>query len=81
MAQLLSIKLSSGVKKRLEAIAARSKRSESALAAEAISTYIDLDEWQISEIRKGIQDADSGRVVDHERVSKWLKTWGKDKRE
>jgi len=77
MAQPLSVKLPSGVKKRLKVIANRSRRSESALAAEAITAYIDLEESRFAEIHRGIQDADRGRVVEHDRVTKWLKTWGK----
>ena len=77
MPETLSVKLDATLKKRLEAIASRSKRSESALAAEAIASYIESEEWQLTEIHKGIQDADRGRVVSHDRVSKWLKTWGK----
>jgi len=77
MPQTLSVKLDASLKKRLEVIASRSKRSESALAAEAIASYIESEEWQLTEIHKGIQDADRGRVVSHDRVSKWLKTWGR----
>jgi RHH-type rel operon transcriptional repressor/antitoxin RelB len=77
MSETLSVKLDAAVKKRLVTIANRSKRSESVVAAEAIAAYVNTEEWELTEIRKGIQDADRGRVVSHERVSKWLKTWGK----
>jgi RHH-type transcriptional regulator, rel operon repressor / antitoxin RelB len=77
MSETLSVKLDAAVKKRLVTIANRSKRSESVVAAEAIAAYVNTKEWELTEIRKGIQDADRGRVVSHERVSEWLKTWGK----
>jgi predicted transcriptional regulator len=53
-------------------------KTESAIAAEAIATFVNSDEWQTSEVQNGIADADLRRVVDHDRVAKWLKTWGTD---
>ena len=76
MTETLSIRLDSDTKKRLEALAQRSKRSKSFLAAEAISQYVQAAEWQLSEIHAGIADLDAGRSVSHERVAKWLKSWG-----
>ena len=76
-AATLSIRISPETKKRLDALSKRSKRSKSFLAAEAITAFVDSEEWQLGEIHEGIQELDSGRGVSHEKVSKWLKTWGK----
>jgi RHH-type rel operon transcriptional repressor/antitoxin RelB len=77
MSETLSIRLDSAVKKRLDALANRSKRSKSFLAAEAIAAYVDAEDWQLGEIAEGIKELDSGRTVSHETVSKWLRSWGK----
>ncbi|MGI8961995.1 MAG: CopG family ribbon-helix-helix protein [Bryobacteraceae bacterium] len=77
MSETLSIRIDSETKKRLDALSKRSKRSKSFLAAEAITAFVDSEEWQLGEIREGIADLDSGQTVSHEKVSKWLKTWGK----
>ena len=77
MTETLSVRIDSQTKKRLEALAKRSKRSKSFLAAEAITAFVDTEEWQLGEIHNGIQDLESGESVDHEKVSKWLKSWGK----
>lgn len=77
MTQTLSIRLDASVKKRLEALASRSKRSKSFLAAEAIAAYVQAEEWQLGEIREGLKELDSGQTVSHEKVSKWLRSWGK----
>ena len=74
MTETLSIRIDAETKKRLEAL---SKRSKSFLAADAIDSYAEADEWQLGEVQAGIEDLDSGRDVDHEKVSKWLKSWGK----
>jgi predicted transcriptional regulator len=77
MTETLSIRLDSETKKRLDALSKRSKRSKSFLAAEAITAFVDSEEWQLGEIHKGIEDLDSGKSASHDKVSKWLKTWGK----
>ena len=76
MTETLSIRLDSETKKRLDALSKRSKRSKSFLAAEAITAFVASEEWQLGEIHKGINELDSGQSVSHEKVSKWLKSWG-----
>jgi RHH-type rel operon transcriptional repressor/antitoxin RelB len=76
MTTTLSVRLDSKVKKRLEALAKVSKRSRSFLAAEAISAYVEAEEWQFSEIQAGIQGLDESQTVTHDRVAKWLRGWG-----
>jgi RHH-type rel operon transcriptional repressor/antitoxin RelB len=77
MTETLSIRIDSETKKRLDTLSKRSRRSKSFLAAEAITAYIESEEWQLGEIHAGIADLNSGNEVSHEKVSKWLKTWGK----
>ena len=76
MSETLSIRIDSETRRRLDALAQRSKRSKSFLAAEAIAAYVDAEAWQLEEIEAGVRDADSGRVVSHERVAKWMDSWG-----
>lgn len=77
MTETLSIRLDAKTKQRLNALAARSNRSKSFLAAEAITRYVEAEEWQLGEIEAGLRDLDEENVVSHEKVSKWLKSWGK----
>jgi RHH-type transcriptional regulator, rel operon repressor / antitoxin RelB len=77
MTETLSIRIDPNTKKRLDALSRRSKRSKSFLAAEAITAYVESEEWQFGELQAGIAELESGRVVSHERVSKWLNSWGK----
>ena len=65
------------VKKRLEALAKNARRSKSFLAAEAIAAYVQAEEWQLGEIQQGLRELDAGQAVSHERVSTWLRSWGK----
>jgi RHH-type transcriptional regulator, rel operon repressor / antitoxin RelB len=75
--ETLSIRIDSNTKKRLDALSKSSKRSKSFLAAEAITAFVESEEWQLNQIREAIGQIDSGLQVDHEKVSTWLKNWGK----
>jgi predicted transcriptional regulator len=37
----------------------------------------DVDPWQLEEIRAGLRELDEGRGVAHEKVSAWLRSWGR----
>ncbi|MDQ6700284.1 MAG: CopG family ribbon-helix-helix protein [Acidobacteriota bacterium] len=77
MTETLSIRIDAQTKKRLDALSKRSKRSKSFLAAEAIAAYVNSEEWQLGEIQARIAELESNREVSHEKVSKWLNSWGK----
>jgi RHH-type transcriptional regulator, rel operon repressor / antitoxin RelB len=72
----ITVRIDKSVKKRLEAAAARVRRSKSFLAAEAIEEYLAVQDWQIEAIKKGIAAADRGETVTHERVKAWAKSLG-----
>jgi RHH-type transcriptional regulator, rel operon repressor / antitoxin RelB len=77
MSETLSVRIDSKTKKRLDALSKRSKRSKSFLAAEAIAAYVESEEWQLGELHVGMAELDAGQEVSHEKVAKWLKSWGK----
>ncbi len=77
MTETLSIRIDASTKKKLDALSKRAKRSKSFLAAEAIAAYLESEEWQIGELQSGIEELDAGQEIRHEKVSKWLKSWGK----
>jgi predicted transcriptional regulator len=81
MTETLSIRLDAEVKKRLDALAIRSKRSKSYLASEAIASYVEAEEWQLGEILRGIDDLGRGKTVSHEKAARWLRSWGKSSEE
>ena len=74
MTDLVSLRLDPDIRKRLDALAVATERSRSAIAAEAVKQYVDLQEWQIAAIKKGVEQADRGEFIDHARLkSKWEK--------
>jgi RHH-type transcriptional regulator, rel operon repressor / antitoxin RelB len=74
----LTIEVPSGIEERLEQLARATSRTKDWLAREALRSFVDLYDWQVQAIRRGIEDADAGRFVDHENVVGWLETWGRD---
>jgi predicted transcriptional regulator len=76
----LTVRVPTGTKKRLEALAKDTKRSKSFLAAEAISNYLEIEAWQIQQIKEGIADADAGRMIPHEEVRGWIDSLGTRKK-
>jgi RHH-type rel operon transcriptional repressor/antitoxin RelB len=77
MTATLSIRIDAETKKRLDALSRQAKRSKSFLAAEAIAAYVESEEWQLGELQAGIAELESGQSVSHEKVAKWLNSWGK----
>jgi len=77
MSETLSVRIDAETKKRLEALAKRARRSKSFLAAEAITAYVEAEQWQLEEIQAGLDDLEQGRTVSHQRASRWLRSWGK----
>jgi RHH-type transcriptional regulator, rel operon repressor / antitoxin RelB len=76
MTTTLSVRIDTDTKKRLEALAKRSRRSKSFLAAEAIAAFVEAESWQLDEIQKGLTELDEGHGVPHKNVAKWLRSWG-----
>jgi predicted transcriptional regulator len=74
--ETLSIRLDSTTKQRLSALAKTSKRSASFLAAEAIASFVEQEEWQLGETEAAISELDAGNSVSHEKVAAWLSSWG-----
>jgi RHH-type rel operon transcriptional repressor/antitoxin RelB len=61
---------------RLERLALETRRSPEAILGDALENHLDLEEWQIARIRKGLEEARRGETVPHEAVDKWLASWG-----
>ena len=63
-----SVRLDREAKARLQKLAKTTGRSRSFLAAEAIVTYLDINEWQVAGITKALTSLDRGKEVAHKHV-------------
>jgi predicted transcriptional regulator len=73
----VTVRIPTRLKNRLNKLADATARSRSWIAAHALEVYVEDQEWQVAAIRRGIEDVRAGRVVSHEKVSRWLRSWGK----
>jgi RHH-type rel operon transcriptional repressor/antitoxin RelB len=72
----ITIRLEPELKSRLDQLAEATHRSKSFLAAEAIREFIELNEWQIQEIKAALKEADEGDFASDEEVNTVLSKWG-----
>ena len=63
---VVTARIDATLKAKLEALASETKRSKSYLAAEAIAAFVELNEWQIRDIREGIAELDAGGALSEE---------------
>jgi RHH-type transcriptional regulator, rel operon repressor / antitoxin RelB len=71
-----TVRIDSAVKKRLERLARSTGRSRSFLAAEAISEYLNVNEWQVAGIKRAVASLDRGEGVPNAVVKDWVASWG-----
>jgi RHH-type transcriptional regulator, rel operon repressor / antitoxin RelB len=74
----MTLRLDAADLRRLEALADATDRSKAWLAAQAVKTYLDLNEWQVKAIREAVTKADrhDAKFFTDEEVDAWLATWG-----
>ena len=70
-------RVSPDLKARLKAIAEGSERSESYVAAQAIASFVELNEWQARLVASRLAQADGGApTVPHDDVAAWIESKG-----
>ncbi len=75
MSTTLTIRIDPEVKDRLDRLAEATQRSKSFLAAEAIRSFVDINEWQISEVRAALKEADAGDFATDKEVAALARKW------
>ena len=75
MSTTMTIRLEDEVRDRLDQLAEATQRSKSFLAAEAIRAFVENNEWQISEIRAALREADAGDFASDKDVAALSRKW------
>ncbi len=75
MSTTMTIRIDDDVRDRLDLLADATQRSKSFLAAEAIREFVEINEWQIREIRAAIGEADAGNFASEKEVRALAKKW------
>jgi RHH-type transcriptional regulator, rel operon repressor / antitoxin RelB len=76
MSTTMTIRLEPELKQRLDQLAEAMQRSKSFLATQALRDYVELNEWQIQEIKAAIKEADDADFASDQAVSDTLGKWG-----
>lgn len=76
---MMTVRLTPEVSEKLEALSRDTKRSKSYLASEAIESYVNLNAWQVAQIKAALAEDEEGMPgIPHEEVMRWMKSWGTD---
>ena len=72
-----TVRVETKVKKRLEKLAKSTGRSRSYLAAEALTEYLDVNEWQVAGVKRAVASLDRGEGIAHNEIRDWVNSWGR----
>jgi RHH-type rel operon transcriptional repressor/antitoxin RelB len=71
----LKISLPRDLDERLQRVAARAEKSDTDLAVDAITAFLDLEEWQTQEIAAALKEADAGDFLTDEELAAAYRRW------
>ena len=74
----MTIRLEPELKSRLDELSRATHRSKSYLAAEAVREFIEINEWQIEELKDAIKEADTEDFSSDQEVLAVFSKWGLD---
>ena len=77
--QTISFRLESDKVNALDVLAKALDRDRTYLLNEAVSAYLDIQQWQLEHIKASIKQADAGRLIDHAEVKKMASHWRRRK--
>jgi predicted transcriptional regulator len=75
-APLETIRLTSELDEQVTKIAKAMNRPKSWVIEQAVKDFVAVQEWHLAAIDEGIRDADAGRVMPHNDVAAWVRSWG-----
>jgi predicted transcriptional regulator len=70
---VLTLRINSKTKLMLDKLAGATHRTKSFLAAEAIERYIELEAWQVNEIKAALKEADKKDFISEKEFAKLVR--------
>jgi len=71
----VSVRLPSELNDQIASIATSLDRPKSWVIEQAVIDYVAVHAWQLAAIDEAIAAADAGRVVPHDQVVAWVRSW------
>lgn len=75
MSTTMTVRIDDELKDRLDVLAAATHRSKSFLAAKAIRVFVEMNKWQVGEIRAALMEADAGGFARDKDVAALARKW------
>ncbi len=75
----VSFRLDANAVSALDRLASAMDRDRTYILTEAVSAYLELQEWQIRQIEAGIAEANAGKLIGHRRVKAMASRWRRRK--
>ncbi len=75
--EILTIRISRRLKRRLERLAHANRRSKSYVAVEAIEHFLDLNEAQLADVRRAVKEANAGDFASDAEVGALFAKWSR----
>ena len=72
----VSVRLDAALNDQVATIAIALDRPKSWVIEQALRDFLAIQQWQLAAIEEGIRAADAGRVVAHDDVLAWVRSWG-----
>jgi len=73
--QTISFRIDEDKVEALDTLAEALDRDRTYLLNEAVAAYLEVQRWHIEQIERGIQQADAGKLVEHDKVKKMVGGW------
>jgi len=73
--QTVSFRLDSDKLEALDSLAAAVDRNRSDLLNEAVRSYLEIQQWQVEQIKASLRQADAGELIPHSEVKKTAAKW------
>ena len=70
---VLTLRVSNKTKSMLDKLAEATQRTKSFLASEAIERYLEVEAWQVNEIKAALKEADNQDFISEKEFAKLVK--------
>lgn len=71
----LTLELPVDLKEQLDFLARTTHKTQITLAMEALRAYVEISNWQIEEIKKGIEELNAGHFANDTKVESFFSKW------
>ncbi len=73
--QTISFRIEPGKLEALDSLADALDRDRTYLLNEAVTAYLEVQQWQIEQIEKSLKQADAGELIAHRKVKEMAVRW------